>query len=413
MKSILYDRYYKMSFRPELFHVSFDDTGIQRILDGYDRRLQQHEEMILELQKLIKDLPTKDYLKQMNDQLRNEMEGKMNQFQAEVTNNLNKELAKMNKTIEENKHPEAIEKLNDLGDKFNDLEARVKEGEKTKEYVQTIASAFAAVNKTQAPLNESLPRTLYTVADFISSNIKKLNDNMKQVRNDLKSANTGVQEKEVTVATDSDISHLELRPESDPKWEDRPQLPELTKFGNLADNVDYIYQMVPQLQGYLNVMHDKTDEIAKAIENTIDKDGLQELLEKIRGAIVEMNKDLTDLRKSSGKALTKSEILGLIKDQLSKFNETSQTSIGCVKCIACGRDMHQVSGAITEEEAIKTLGSPPNSVAMFPNSDGHMGQMYMNSEVLNTSNGILESPRSIRPYRGQSVKVYRRPRPPS
>jgi hypothetical protein len=93
----------------------------------------------------------------------------------------------------------------------------------------------------------------------------------------------------------------------------------------------------------------------------------------------------------------------------------TSTSIGIVKCIACGREMQQVAGAMTEDEASKLLGAAPNCVAAGPQIAAPFSPIYSasGSEAFDTA-GLIESPRAVRPFRA-TISVRRKlqiPAPP-
>ena len=163
--------------------------------------------------------------------------------------------------------------------------------------------------------------------------------------------------------------------------------------------------MVPKLQGYLLAMHNKILDNTEGISNIMSKEALDNMLEKIKAAILEMDNDLTELKDGISKNLTRGDVLQMIKDTLKLEGRIEGTSIGGVKCIACGRDMPLVNGALTEDEAAKRLGLPPNSIA-FINSLGANTQLFSNADSL--KKGINETPRSVRSF--HACKVTKRNR---
>lgn len=89
----------------------------------------------------------------------------------------------------------------------------------------------------------------------------------------------------------------------------------------------------------------------------------------------------------------------MVEEILSSINHEGNTAIGRVKCIACGRDINQVTGASNEEELLKTLGNAPNSHT-FQIGSRVVGVQYTNRDKFDSA--IIESPRSVRPFRPAS-----------
>lgn len=278
-------------------------------------------------------------------------------------------------------------------------------------HIQTIATAYAGLSKTTASLDSSLPRVLSNSTDQVNQNFSKIFAQLKQLKNKMNEKPAVTERSIVEIQPEPikiDLSNLNPRPSCKVEFEDPPDLPRLEKFNEIESSVDYIYEMVPKLQAILDCHHDK---ISSLPDSSLDRDFLNELIEKIRNAMAGMAKDLDDLKNNMNKGLTKADVARMIREMMNTADDDpEQTSVGCVKCIACGRDMRQVAGAMTEDEALRTLGEAPNSVAMFPDiGGGSMGQMY--SRTLDRDG--LESPRSKRPFRKCKVTKQFRPHPPS
>jgi hypothetical protein len=196
-----------------------------------------------------------------------------------------------------------------------------------------------------------------------------------------------------------DFAQLEPQAPYNPPWTEVPLLPPIKKFQNVGDAIQYIYDTQPKLQGYMNAMHGRMLETGKDFEASMDKEGLEDLLAKLRQAIVGMDKELGDLRKGIAKGLTKRDVLQMIGEALAP-DPNSETAIGQVKCMACGRDMRQVIGASYEAETIRRLGLPPNALALLasqgnPAPSGEVRPLWGRGEELDT--GMIESPRSVKP----------------
>lgn len=88
------------------------------------------------------------------------------------------------------------------------------------------------------------------------------------------------------------------------------------------------------------------------------------------------------------------------------MNQEGQTAVGRMRCMACGREIPQVVGAITEDEAQRILGPPPNS-QVYRGKTTNYGVLYREKEGFDS--GIVESPRSIRPFK-PATRVKKQPK---
>jgi hypothetical protein len=90
----------------------------------------------------------------------------------------------------------------------------------------------------------------------------------------------------------------------------------------------------------------------------------------------------------------------MLEEILNTLTQEGQTAVGRMKCMACGRDIPQVTGALTEAEAHRALGSAPNSMVYKAGAPAKVGVVYQTKEGFDS--GIVESPRSIRPFKPAS-----------
>ena len=94
----------------------------------------------------------------------------------------------------------------------------------------------------------------------------------------------------------------------------------------------------------------------------------------------------------------------MINEALHPDENDNGTSVGTVKCMACGRDTPIVNGAIPENEAIRKLGIPPNSLTLL-NLNGSNTQLYSGLNSLKA--GINETPKSVKSF--HACKVTKKP----
>lgn len=475
-------------FRP-FVRIQVDEASLEEAMNEVDGKLDRHEEMILELQRLLKDKADRSELtslkesleKQMNDRFSelnsriSELEGKFNtqlknlesQFQQKL-DDLSKQ---MNQKLDEKlASVQPVVPKND--DRLDDLEMRLKSCEdgvmanskkisNTRESVEHIASGIAGVNNTEAQLDNTLPSTMKASFNYINDNFDNLfaaiaelkerkpeviikevpqieapkqetviirevaappppsPPSPRQVKEE-KEASEGEKqsprdtkipavEKTVWKSTaqpvmlqpDYDLSKLRPYPPCTVHWRDPPELPMIRQFTNMGDVVDYIYRLVPKLQGILNAMHGKVLDLNSDLLNKVDKAAVEKFFNKFQAVAAEMKDHIDKLQQAMEDTASRGEINQIVEDLFAQLNFDAETSIGAVKCIACGRDMSQVVGAMTEAEIARALGNPPNSIA-FKGHTAPFSVAYSSNDHFDSA--ITESPKAIRPLRATPVK---------
>ena len=392
-----------------LFKLTFDDSAFQSAFNKIEERLNRHEEMILELQKLIQQKPNRDEMDQFKQDLTREIDNKMHQFQLDVYDIIDEKVSHI-----ENKFKDKLSALPDIELMIKRLSMVEEVSNKDhsilgelQNHVLTIATCYGGVGKVKPYLNDNLSKNLNVSTNLINNNFQSIFNSLKGVKGDIQKCleeiknGNKIQNDNINI----DISNYDPKPEYQANWREPPDLPKIYKFDSIVDEVGYLYDMVPKLQGYLLAMHNKILDNTEGISNIMSKEALDNMLEKIKAAILEMDNDLTELKDGISKNLTRGDVLQMIKDTLKLEGRIEGTSIGGVKCIACGRDMPLVNGALTEDEAAKRLGLPPNSIA-FINSLGANTQLFSNADSL--KKGINETPRSVRSF--HACKVTKRNR---
>jgi hypothetical protein len=154
--------------------------------------------------------------------------------------------------------------------------------------------------------------------------------------------------------------------------------------------------MVPKLQAHLTAVQGKVADLAREIETKADRGLVEKMYDRFQLMGTELKNGLEDLKRALELTATREEINGIIEDLLESMNMETETSVGRVKCIACGREMNKVAGALTEAEISRALGTPPNSIA-FNTGAPPIGVAYQSREGFDGA--IVESPRAVRPFR--------------
>jgi hypothetical protein len=127
--------------------------------------------------------------------------------------------------------------------------------------------------------------------------------------------------------------------------------------------------------------------------------------------IGEVRGHVDELRNAVEQTATREEINEMLGDILASVSQEAQTAVGRMKCMACGRDIPQVTGAVTEQEAQRALGTPPNSMVYKVSGGSRVGVVYQTKDGFDS--GIVETPRSIRPFKPTSrMPKQAKPRSP-
>ncbi|KAH0789330.1 hypothetical protein GPJ56_006781 [Histomonas meleagridis] len=393
--------------------IQIDESDLEKELKQMEKKLDQHEKMILDLQRLIKDMSLQNnIMKEIQDKtselekridlIENNLNSKIKDLEgkyegrlldtANMINKANKERFDSIKDLIPNSH-----KKEDINDKLKFLEDTVhKNGAKlnsTRAHLQAIASSISLFNDTFANLDETLPNVLNASVTSVKKTLKHISDCIRALKKQKKPPPEVIQN--VESPQNIDLSSYQPYPSISADWRDSPRLPPIDKFENIGEVVDYIYKLIPNLQAHLFAIHDKIISDNSEISNKADKSLVEKMFEKFQSIIGELNGKFDELKDYLEQTATREEINDIIKELT--LNNENQTSVGRLKCIACGRDIPQVTGATTEEEAQRLLGPPPNSILMNSRVTNSTGLQFQSMDGFDSA--IIETPRSIRPFR--------------
>jgi hypothetical protein len=435
----------------DLFKLSvvFDDSAFQRVFRSFEDTLNRHEEMILELQRLLKDRPSRQDLEVLKLDMRSEFDEKLKLLEQRLADRMDARAGLLEKQIQAqlaglaeiaelrgrlklvedtamengrtvNARLNLIEDTaaktgRTVNDRLNLVEdTALKNGRTVNDlysFVQSIANGYGRINSSVIPLDKGMEKPLNAVADSINSNFKAIFDALAKNQNDIAELLRAAAEEKPVPTLEIDLSNLNPKPPVTRSWQDPPNLPEIAKFETVNDAVAYIYNLLPILQGHLTAIHGRVVDNVHDLSGIMDREALEAFLEKLRRAILEMDNELAELRRGLGRNLTKADVLALLNQAL--LDRETETAIGSVKCIACGKETRQVSGATIETDSVRRLGVPPNALALLSLvGGGHIGQLYSNQEQMQSA--IQEAPRSVRPFRGAcKVTRHQNSKPPS
>jgi uncharacterized coiled-coil protein SlyX len=454
-----------MSYPNKFFNVSLDESVFRQVFEsmmsGVNDRLHRHDEEIEELRKLLaqKELELDARHKEMEakidltdlEKFRNEIRAEFlvqikeaNEKISGLESRISKLEAKCN-VMDSTCHEmsEKVSFCDKISEEFaqmqsshitkNDLERlteRIKTVEnvaeratsriqQTRDCLLTVSSAFASVARKRVSLEAGLNRTMQSTAEEIINNFRILFEAVKYVG---PMSESGGQEMKVSTASnsfavtappttisydqkkDADLSDIELKDYEPFDFRKNPTLPRLTKFKDLRDCVKYIYKLIPRLQAILDALYEKLYFGPQADEKFVRKSDLESRLENITGALNTQKRQLDECRLFMKRAPSQRELVNALKIARSDVDQDGVSSaIGCMKCIACGRDISQVAGAMSEIEANDIFGSPVN-IVMRPSPFGTPIQpIYGGSLDSPEITGLIETPRAVRPFRATSI----------
>jgi predicted nucleic acid-binding Zn-ribbon protein len=335
-----------------------DETSLDRACGSIDDKLRRHEEMILELQRLLRDVPSRKDLEALRDALRREFDDKLRSLEQSLIDRLGARIDHVERSLKNQSNANEITELTNRLKGVEDVSSKTSHGlGELKTQVYAIASAYGRVHAPVISFERDLEKQLNGSTILITNNFKTIFDTLAELQKELaKLQETEAAPVETRIETtttienkvDIDISDLNPRPAFAASWRDPPNLPEIVKFSNVKDAIEYIYELQPKLQGYLTALHERAAATVDDMTGLMDRDALEALLEKLRRAILDMDNELAELRKGLGRNLSRADVMAMIAEALSfGAPDLTDTAIGAVRCIACGRDNRQVAGALS------------------------------------------------------------------
>jgi hypothetical protein len=196
-------------------------------------------------------------------------------------------------------------------------------------------------------------------------------------------------------AYDFDITMIHPYPAMVAHWRDLPELPQVHQFLNMAEVVGYVYRLVPKLQAHLSAIQAKLAENSVDIQAKVEKVLVEKMFEKFQAVIADVRTRIGELRASIEQTASRGEVNQALDDILDSVCHDHRTAVGTMKCMACGREIVQVAGAVPEEEAFRTLGAPPNSMVYQTGPTSRLSAACRER----FESDIVESPRSVRLFK--------------
>jgi hypothetical protein len=126
-------------------------------------------------------------------------------------------------------------------------------------------------------------------------------------------------------------------------WSDCPELPQIATFASMSEFVDYVYRLVPKLQTHLSAIHGKVVEMDKAMEDKISRDLVEKMFDGFQGIVAGLTRGLDGFKLALERTATRTEVNEIIRNVFHPHNPETETSIGCLRCMACGREIERVT----------------------------------------------------------------------
>jgi hypothetical protein len=201
-------------------------------------------------------------------------------------------------------------------------------------------------------------------------------------------------------STNFDITSIRPYPKATAQWPDPPNLPKIQPFLNLGEVVDYVYRLVPKLQVHLTVLHKKIIEQETELRTKMDKLMIEKVLERFQGIIRDVGTRMDEMQAALLQTASREEINEMLDNALACAPSSGETAVGQMMCMACGRPISQVTGALTREEAHRLLGTPPNSMVFKSPGQNVIGLIGETRAGFDSK--IVETPCSVRSSRPAS-----------
>lgn len=286
---------------------------------------------------------------------------------------------------------------------ISNINSQINENKKN---IQMIKESFLSLNTKSSKQNDMTP--LATAACNVNSQFSSLFtsiDEILTVINQLKSRPTEPDLSGITLKTDQNISY-DLS---------NPLLPKLYKFQKISQAVDYIYELVPAIQFYMNALYSKEKSKMEEIEKKDDQKETEKQFSELRYEIADIRSLMTNMatrddlniiqrQKSSRGDLNNSIDGGSLNGTNGGFGSSS-----AVRCIACGRELqspnsnnYNIKQSLSSSTFPDQYSSSYVSLAVNPPSSPPPSQRRMATTATNGSRkfnvGIVENPRSARSY---------------
>lgn len=341
----------------------------------------------------------------------NQYDSLYNQLSQHTKDLVKKSIASIAKSVDEFSHKiqNITEESQNTRAQIMNFNSQINENSKN---IQMVREAFLSLNTDSKKQSDLTPLATASYINKRFSAIFASIDEIKSAINELKSRPIEPDLSGVALRSDDDNLSFDL---SKP-----PLLPKLYKFGKISQAVDYIYELVPAIQAYMNAIYSKESSVKlKEIENENDKKDHDKQFSELRYEIADIRSLMTNMatrddiniiqRQNSRRGgLNSSSFNG---NDSGSLNGPSNGGLGissAVRCIACGRELPSSNGYNIKQSMSNTTFPDEYSSSYIsltvnpPSVNPPQNQRRMATTATNGSRkfnvGIVENPRSARSY---------------
>jgi predicted nucleic acid-binding Zn-ribbon protein len=416
------------------FQLELDDSLLEQSFKQIEAQIDRHEERILNLRRLLSEKTSRSDLTDLQESVTKTLNCTVTTLDTQMAT-LESTLKLTMKLTEENIEARFLDMMNVLNStvkqRISEIESRIpppgpppelsvlsnrlgsieervfsngKNIRLVRTCVQQIASSLGVFNGTSPTLDDSLPEVIGNSLKSVNVRIESLCKGIEMLKEKVKTLHIPRKQSEGPLieqqahheSTDFDLSSIRPYPLMVATWRDPPDLPNVESFMNVREVVDYIYRFVPKLQAHLAAMHTKLVEQNADIAAKTDKPAVEKLFEKFQTIIRDVHVRMDELASAIEQTASREEVNQIIDEVISLIRPDGQTAVGQVKCMACGRGIAQVVGAVSPQDAHRTLGTPTSSLVF---KSGASPVSVMGQAKGGFDPGIVESPRSVRSLR--------------
>jgi hypothetical protein len=142
------------------------------------------------------------------------------------------------------------------------------------------------------------------------------------------------------------LSVLELRPDIEISSDLPPKIPRLKKFTDVAQCVDYLYELIPSLDAILRAFHSR---VSAALSKSAARDG----------NVAFLKAQIVDIQAAIQSLATREELALRVKRRpVVKEPDSRGSGVGLVRCISCGRELPSTPTDDGADEPLRSRRQP-------------------------------------------------------
>ena len=403
--------------------VLHNNESIQKITSDFSSLSNTINSQLLELSKKVEEK-----LKESHADNGLQFDDLFNKLTKHTKELVDDSIASINNKVEDFSH--LITNIDEDTKKNNtqiiNINSQINENQKN---IQMIRESFLSLNTDSKKQNDLTPLT--TTASHIINQFSTI----FLAINEIKTSLLALQSRPV----EPDLSGLSLRPDQTNilyDFSQPPYLPKLYKFNKISQAVDYIYDLVPALQTYMNAIYSIENSKIKLREN--EKDNDQKERDK---QFSEIRYEIADIRSLMTNMATRDDINIIQRQRSSRgggINMSSFNSMDCsglagpsnggfggssaIKCIACGRELppsnsngtgyngYNIRQSLSSSTFPDEFASSSSYVSLSMNQPPVTPPQIPRRKATTAANGsrkfnvgIVENPRSARAYHASNT----------